>query len=278
MGHIYSNFCLHALQKRIGPPGDGFMENSAVVFSPHYDDETLGVGGTIIQKRRAGAPVYLVFMTDGSRSHAAAMDGSRLSALRKQEAIDAAGALGVPESHVRFLEFPETHLAQHTGAAVERVFEILSELGCRQVFVPSTLEPLIWSADHNVTTDIVFRAMARLDEQPEVVEYLVWFWYSWPWVRVRRGADARQILKLTWKSGFGLAAWIGLNTAVPIAAVRSQKRAALEEYKSQMTRLASNKPWPVLADVANGEFLQCFFHSAEFFKRHRYAGAARSKK
>ena len=37
------------------------LRRSAVVFSPHFDDETLGCGGTILQKRRAGAAVSLVF-------------------------------------------------------------------------------------------------------------------------------------------------------------------------------------------------------------------------
>jgi LmbE family N-acetylglucosaminyl deacetylase len=40
-----------------------------VVFSPHPDDETLGCGSTIIKKKRLGADVTIVFMTDGSKSH-----------------------------------------------------------------------------------------------------------------------------------------------------------------------------------------------------------------
>lgn len=249
------------------------MRESAVVFSPHYDDETLGAGGTIIQKCRSGAVVHLVFMTDGSRSHAQAMDGTRLSALRREEALHAASVLGVPESHVRFLNFPETRLTQHTLEAVDRVAGLLAELRCQQVFVPSTLEPLVWSADHKATTEIVFQALARVGIRPEVLEYLVWFWYHWPWVPVWGDADARQLLKLTWNNGFGLSAWRVLNTAIGIADVQSEKRAALEQYKTQMTRLAVDKPWPVLSDVAQGEFLKRFFQPSEFFRRYQYEGA-----
>ena len=37
----------------------------AIVFAPHPDDETLGCGGTILKKRSLGAPVEVVFLTDG---------------------------------------------------------------------------------------------------------------------------------------------------------------------------------------------------------------------
>src|SRR4030065_330273 len=45
------------------------LKSSAVIFAPHQDDETLGCGGTIMLKRKAGTPVACVFMTDGSTSH-----------------------------------------------------------------------------------------------------------------------------------------------------------------------------------------------------------------
>jgi LmbE family N-acetylglucosaminyl deacetylase len=272
MRNGYRNLCVSVLEKRTRravPP----MQDSAVVFSPHYDDETLGAGGTIIKKRRAGAEIHLVFMTDGSRSHAAVMEGARLSALRRTEALNAARALGVPESHVRFLELPETRMAQHVPEAVDRVARLLLEFRCQQVFVPSRLEPRIWSADHNVTTDIVFRALSRTGQPAEIVEYLVWFWYHWPWVSIRRGSDARQVFKLTCKHLFGVSAWMSLNTGVNIADVQSEKREALDQYESQMKRLLADKAWPVLGDVAQGEFLKCFFQPREYFKCYRYAPA-----
>jgi LmbE family N-acetylglucosaminyl deacetylase len=270
---ICNQLCRRALDARTRRDAQPRLEGTAVVFSPHYDDETLGAGGTIIRKRRLGAEVHLVFMTDGSRSHASVMDGPRLSAVRRAEALKAARELGVPDSHVRFLELPETRMAQHIPDAVDRVARLLSEVRCQQVFIPSRLEPLIWSADHNVTTEVVFQALARLGQRPEIWEYLVWFWYHWPWVPLRRGADARQVFRLTCRNLFGLSAWMGLNTAVNVAEVQPEKRRALDQYESQMTRLVPDKPWPVLSDVAQGEFLKCFFQPSEYFKRHSDASA-----
>ncbi len=56
-----------------------------VVFSPHFDDETLGAGAAILKLRQRGARVHIVFMTDGSRSHVHAMAEAELAAIRRQE-------------------------------------------------------------------------------------------------------------------------------------------------------------------------------------------------
>jgi len=62
------------------------LRRPALIVAPHQDDETLGCGGTIALKRRAGAEVCIVFLTDGSRSHPA-MEREKLARIRE----DAAG-------------------------------------------------------------------------------------------------------------------------------------------------------------------------------------------
>ena len=246
----------------------------SVVFSPHYDDETLGAGGAILRLRQLGAPVQIVYMTDGSRSHAGAMPGAELSALRRQEGLRAAAALGVDAGHVTFLEYPETRLVSHRDEAVRRVAELLARLACRRVFVPSTFEPDVWSPDHRATTEIVFAALAQTGRRCEVLEYLVWFWYHWPWVPVLGTGDTRQLLKLSWQNAFGLRARHAINASVSLTALGSRKREALEQHRTQMTRFRTDKPWPVLADVARGEFLENFFRSREWFKASVWKGDA----
>lgn len=237
----------------------------SVVFSPHFDDETLGAGAAILKLRQLGAPVHIVFMTDGSRSHAA-LPGPELAALRRQEGVRAAAALGVPAAQVTVLGYPEQQLAAHRAEAIDRVTELLASSSYARVFVPSTYEPEIWSLDHRVTTEVVFAALDRLGRRCEVVEYLVWFWYHWPWVPALRTGDARQILRLSTENAFGLRASRAVNASVELSALRSRKRAALEQHRTQMSRLVPDKPWPTLADVARGEFLANFFGPREWLK------------
>ena len=54
-----------------------------LVLAPHPDDETLGVGATIMRKVDAGTPVHLVVATDGSKSPPG--DPAAVTALRSAE-------------------------------------------------------------------------------------------------------------------------------------------------------------------------------------------------
>ena len=77
------------------------LGRSAVVFSPHFDDETLGCGGTILKKKRAGADVKIVFMTDGSKSHRHLISENELKAIRASEGLAASSSLGLSACDIR---------------------------------------------------------------------------------------------------------------------------------------------------------------------------------
>jgi LmbE family N-acetylglucosaminyl deacetylase len=246
---------------------------TSVVFSPHFDDETLGAGAAILKLRQRGTPVHIVFMTDGSGSHTGAMPESELAAIRRQEGLRASAALDVDAEHVTFLDYPETRLAEYCAEATRSVAQLLAEVDCRRVFVPSALEPEIWSTDHLATTDIVFAALAQTGRNYEVLEYLIWFWYHWPWVPILGTGDVRQLLRLSWRYRFGLKALWAANVSVEIDESRTRKRRALEQHRTQMTRFTTDRPWPVLADVGRGEFLDAFFHPREWFRLSLWKGS-----
>jgi LmbE family N-acetylglucosaminyl deacetylase len=86
-----------------------------LVISPHPDDETIGAGGYIAAAREAGAEVRIVLVTDGNRHGQ--------GAIRHAEFIKATGILGVPESGVVFLDFPDATLAREGGAALRTALE-----------------------------------------------------------------------------------------------------------------------------------------------------------
>jgi LmbE family N-acetylglucosaminyl deacetylase len=110
-----------------------------LIVSPHCDDETLGAGGAMAQARKTGARVQVVFITngDGSRSTQlvaearalrrdvsfqkllARQDGStstaraprnlfqNIAAMRRREALAACQKLGIAQSDVIFLGYPD---------------------------------------------------------------------------------------------------------------------------------------------------------------------------
>jgi LmbE family N-acetylglucosaminyl deacetylase len=244
------------------------LRRPAIFFSPHQDDETLGCGGTIIQKIASGAQVWVVFMTDGHQSHKHLMAPKKLSELRKREAVAACTVLGVPEDRISFLDIPDGSLFQHLDMAAGQVRQILEKSAATDLFLPYNGEP---TDDHKATHAVLQKALATQSRKYTIYEYIVWYWHHWPWVSLFQPDVHKRwfVMKNTVKAffGFGL---LRFRSRVCVAAVRERKSAALYEHKSQMTRLIPSPAWLTLHDVSHGEFLNNSLQDYELFRRYRY--------
>jgi len=247
------------------------LARSAVVFSPHPDDETLGCGGTIARKTAAGATVAIVVLTDGGRSHGHLMPVDELVEKRAAEALAAAGILGVAQDDVVLLGFEDGRLDETASTAIAKVTEILDRHQPEEVFIPYRGEP---PGDHVAANRIVRAALGACGRNVTVYEYAVWFWCHWPWARppfFRR----RQLLgrfRHTVRSGVSLLR--DFRCAVDVRDVLATKRRALDQYESQMTRLVPDPRWATFRDVSGGEFLDCCLGNYEFFSRSRNPAGA----
>lgn len=244
------------------------LAQSAIVFAPHADDETLGCGGTIVLKAMALAPVWIVIVTDSSRSHTRLMSPELMKAHRQAEAKAAAAKLGLRESRVIFMNLPEGRLQEHWHEGIDTAVALLAHHRPDQVFIPYAHDS---HRDHIDVNRMVLQALERHRQGVQVFEYPVWLWNRWPWTRPRcrglqqyTGAMASGLFQSCWRRYFTRGAYIGN--------VRDQKMAALNEYKSQMTRLVDDARWATLGDVSKGEFLSCFFQEHEVFFPRRRAG------
>jgi LmbE family N-acetylglucosaminyl deacetylase len=254
---------------------------SAIVFSPHQDDETLGCGGTIIQKCRAGAKVQIVYLTDGSAAngHLGLIEPAQLSQIREQEAIAAAQDLGVPASQIQFLRYPDGCLHQHRVSAIQRVAEILRSQQPQEIFIPYYLEPQ-FIPDHPTTYQIVTAALHQSGIRTVVYQYPIWFWYHYPWVdrfhdpvfpQLRGWARLWTYLEEFWKAQYwGYRLRRDFNCAVEVADCLELKRQALYRHVSQMTQFFPDDRWKTVADVADGEFLAHCFQNDEIFCRSHH--------
>jgi LmbE family N-acetylglucosaminyl deacetylase len=251
---------------------------TALVFSPHQDDETLGCGGTIIRKREAGAEVKIVFMTDGSGSHNHLISKAELVNLRQQEAIKAAQVLGVNPENVVFLAFRDGELAQSltkvmppTSSAISQIKELLEQNQPQQVYIPYVRET---HPDHLATNQIVLTALKNYQKDVVVYEYPVWYWHHFPWTKAS-GSLREQInyFKASLKAKYGLQLVQEFNCRLNIEPVKSQKQLALAQHQTQMKRLVDDPNWGILKDVSDGEWLECFFQTQEIFRRTIITGA-----
>ncbi len=258
----------HLLRLRTTELPQSLLAKSAIVFSPHPDDECLGCGGLILRKKLAGAVVKLVHMTDGSGSHAHLMSKEELRRTRRQEAEHAAELLGVDDAV--YLDFEDSALPNHIEGATKRVLEILQREQPSEVFVPSRYEPARQASDHLATTAIVYRALRLYGDQVTVWEYPVWYWLHWPWVKFRQtscpGIKTRHVARNSLKLWGGLQAFQEFQYSLNIADVLDRKLCALAAHRSQMTELLPGLQWTTLEQVSNGQFLTCFRQDHEFFR------------
>ena len=244
------------------------LRQSAIVFAPHPDDETLGCGGTIIKKQQAGAKVSIVFMTDGRTSHGHLMDIAELTARRADEAIAAAQALGIARDDVIFLNFVDGSLTMNQNVAAGRVAKILEQRRPQQIFLPYYRDQL---ADHAAANRIVRAALQIYSEPAMLFEYPIWFWEHWPWVSLPRPLQRKTlaIMRNSLQAGLGLRLVQDFRYAVHIGDILNQKRNALNQHRTQMFRLKPGLEWAILSDVYNGQFLACFFQEYEFFRGYQ---------
>lgn len=263
---------LHALMRHSKDLNQPDLGRSALVFAPHQDDETLACGGTIMRKRAAGAEIKLVFMTDGRSSHAQLMPAAELVTLRKTEALAAAQVLGLTPDDVFFLDFADGWLATQRRTAIAQVAALLRTHQPAEVFIPYFDEP---PADHYVTNQVVLAALVENQQNVTVYEYPVWFWHHWPWVSLRQPTrqETKAVAQNTLTTRLGGRLLQDFRHHVYVSELLARKEQALAQHASQMERLRSDSHWPTLHDVADGDFLRCFFTDYEHFYVYEFEGS-----
>lgn len=186
-----------------------------IVFAPHPDDETIGCGGVIARKRRAGTPVQIVVAADGG------------DPVRQSECLEACNRLGVGRESVRFLAFPDGQLEQH-GAELEAAITDALRSRPSQVFVPSAIDA---HADHRALAAAVANLPSDTLRNIEVLAYPIWFWNRWAWVE-RTTPRWRQQVQLLWRP---IRQLVGTRiVSIDTAATVAQQRTALDAHRSQV--------------------------------------------
>lgn len=208
---------------------------SAIVFSPHQDDETLGCGGMIALKRQLGVPVKVVFVTDGRGGRPQWIKPEEIVDVRKQEAVAALSILGVASSDIHFFAQKDGDLAtlpyeQHQQI-IEQLAQLLQTYLPGEVYVPHSQD---LHSDHEATYQLVRAAIAKSGIQVELWQYPIWLFWQNP-----------LSLQLKLKDIAG-----GYRLAINY--VQKQKHQAITTYQSQIPSLTPG-------------FLKRFFSPYELF-------------
>lgn len=145
-----------------------------LILAPHPDDETLGAGALIAQAAGAGRLAGVVYLTDGSGSHA--VQSRRLIQTRKREAAVALHCLtGNGICVPVHLGWQDATPAEPDSAPFDRACRSLAAL-CRRwrvdaVAVTALHEP---HCDHAAAARLAYAVQKRAKRRLVIAEYIVW--------------------------------------------------------------------------------------------------------
>lgn len=128
-----------------------------VVFAPHPDDETFGMGGSLLMANEQNIETHVVFVTDGALGGDGDHEHQALIEKRIQEAKTATEALGVDE--IYFLGEPDRGL-QISDRLIDKISAMLTDINPKSVFFPTPME---YHPDHRVTTELVWKCIQGLE-------------------------------------------------------------------------------------------------------------------
>jgi len=143
-----------------------------LIFAPHPDDETLGMGGTIILAKKQNLPITVVFMTMGEQG------GD--PKIRQKEALDAAKILGIDE--VEFFRIPDRKIATNPPST-KKLDQLLSKVTPKTIFLPSFLE---FHPDHRATTFSILNYLKDISYEGEIWLY-----------EISRQAEVNKLIDIT---------------------------------------------------------------------------------
>ncbi|OZM56649.1 hypothetical protein CIB95_10515 [Lottiidibacillus patelloidae] len=135
-----------------------------LIFAPHIDDETIGLGGTLIQYKELNAEVHVVFVTNGAKSNGSE-DRNKIREKRILEIETIRNDLGI--SSISYLDYEDGEVRRQADPAdfTNYIEKMKPSLIYTTPFIDAHL-------DHVHTAHTVAEALKKSTHKPKyVLEY-----------------------------------------------------------------------------------------------------------
>lgn len=123
-----------------------------LIFAPHADDETFGMGGTLLKAKEQGIETHLVVLTDGSLGG----DTPNLKEVRQNEVLLASELLGFKS--INFWSEPDRFLYP-SDEVILKTMNVITSISPASVFFPGAFEI---HPDHRATAYIAWESLRQL--------------------------------------------------------------------------------------------------------------------
>jgi LmbE family N-acetylglucosaminyl deacetylase len=211
----------------------GSPSGPVLVLAPHFDDEILGCGA-LLAGIEDKSLIRVVFACDGrGSSDLPRPDGARgasdLSVVRAAESKAALGVLGIPETSISQLNFPDGSLSSNGEALRAALEKITTELNPLWILAPFRFDR---HPDHMALARAALALPAVCQERAQLLEYFVYIrWRLFPKRDIRTVVRADRLVR------------------VQTAGLGFLKRRALDCFVTQTTRYFPWQARPVLTDA-----------------------------
>jgi N-acetyl-1-D-myo-inositol-2-amino-2-deoxy-alpha-D-glucopyranoside deacetylase len=159
-------------------------DSRLMMFAPHPDDEAIACGIILQHADHTGAPIRVVYATDGENNPSPQrvleckwrlneIDRRRWGKLRRVEAIAALQVLGVHPSYAQFLALPDQQLTDllvtDCRSTLERLATAMSNWSPTDLLVPSVADT---HPDHSALAVMLRLVLAQ--SFPNELQMSVW--------------------------------------------------------------------------------------------------------
>jgi N-acetylglucosamine malate deacetylase 1 len=173
----YREFIDHSIRKIKGIKKDLIQKPRVVkkprgknilVIAPHFDDATLGCGGTILKHVLAKDKISIVYISNGKEGISRTGNKEQLSKTRKQEAKNAMSILGVENIHFLNVSEKSTKISEEH---INRLSHVLKITKPDIVYAPWFLDNHI---DHVKANHLLSKAQKKTDTNFNIAAYEIW--------------------------------------------------------------------------------------------------------
>jgi len=131
-----------------------------IVFAPHPDDETLGMGGSLRILSDHGKKIKVIVLTKGEKAEPDITKQKRHAEMRQKEALKAFKSLGLTD--YEFLGFPDREIFSNMDAVAKAMKTIVDDFNPDVLYSPSMLEI---HPDHRAVAEL---SLSICEENPHI--------------------------------------------------------------------------------------------------------------
>ncbi len=159
INRIYTKYVYFRYHKKDMYDVDHLMglKDRVIVFAPHVDDETIGLGGTLFKYKEKSDEVYIVYLTDGSGA-TTELSEKELISKRRSEAQTLKEIYGIKE--IIFLDYKDSKLDYRDDRLIRDLKGVIEDIKPTIIYTPFLIDSHI---DHYNTTLAVVNAMENIN-------------------------------------------------------------------------------------------------------------------